>query len=46
MSEHRWFQDNRGYDLIKVLDDATSETYYAPWVEEKSTRALMAALKE
>jgi transposase len=26
-SEHRWFQDDRWYDLIEVLDDATSETY-------------------
>ena len=25
-SEHRWFQDDRWYDLIEVLDDATSET--------------------
>ena len=24
-SRHRWFQDDRGYDLIEVLDDATSE---------------------
>jgi hypothetical protein len=45
-SEHRWFQDNRWYDLIEVLDDATSETYYAQWVEEESTRTVMAALKE
>ena len=45
-SEHRWFQDNRWYDLIEVLDDATSETYYAQLVEEESTRTVMAALKE
>jgi hypothetical protein len=44
-SEHRWFQDNRWYDLIEVLDDATSETYYAQLVEEESTRTVMAALK-
>src|SRR5215472_1014816 len=25
-SEHRWFQDDRWYDLIEVVDDATSET--------------------
>jgi len=24
---HQWFQDDRWYDLIEVLDDATSETY-------------------
>jgi transposase len=44
-SEHRWFQDNRWYDLIEVLDDVTSETYYAQLVEEESTRTVMAALK-
>jgi transposase len=45
-SRHRWFQDNRCYDLIEVLDDATSETYYAQLVESESTRTVMAALKE
>ena len=45
-SRHRWFQDDRRYDLIEVLDDATSETYYAQLVEEESTRTVMAALKE
>ena len=28
-SEHRWFQDERRHDLIVILDDATSEIYYA-----------------
>jgi len=45
-SRHRWFQDNRCYDLIEVLDDATSETYYAQLVESESTRTVMAALQE
>jgi transposase len=45
-SRHRWFQDERWYDLIEVLDDATSETYYAQLVESESTRTVMAALKE
>ena len=45
-SKHRWFQDDRWYDLIEVLDDATSETYYAQLVEEESTRTVMAALKD
>jgi hypothetical protein len=40
------FQDDRWYDLIEVLDDATNETYYAQLVEEESTRTVMAALKE
>lgn len=45
-SSHPWFQDDRGYDLLEVLDDATSETYYAQLVEEESTRTVMAALRE
>jgi transposase len=45
-SSHQWFQDERWYDLIEVLDDATSETYYAQLVEEESTRTVMAALRE
>ncbi len=45
-SRHRWFQDDRWYDLIEVLDDATSETYYAQLVEKESTRTVMVALKE
>src|SRR5215831_14167939 len=28
-SRHQWFQDERWYDLIVILDDATSEIYYA-----------------
>jgi transposase len=32
-SKHRWFQDARYYDLIVILDDATSEIYYAKLVE-------------
>ena len=45
-SRHQWFQDERWYDLIEMLDDATSETYYAQMVEEESTRTVMAALRE
>jgi hypothetical protein len=45
-SKHRWFQDDSYYDLIVVLDDATSEIYYAQLVEEESTRTVMAALRE
>ena len=26
-SSHQWFQDDRWYDLLEGLDDATSETY-------------------
>ncbi len=32
-SEHRWFNDDRYYELIVILDDATSEIYYAQLVE-------------
>jgi transposase len=45
-SRHQWFQDERGYDLIVILDDATSEIYYAQLVEEESTVTVMAGLKE
>jgi transposase len=45
-SRHQWFQDERWYDLIVILDDATSEIYYAQLVEEESTVTVMAALRE
>src|SRR6202051_3867849 len=45
-SRHRWFQDERWYDLIVILDDASSEIYYAQLVEEESTLTVMAGLKE
>jgi transposase len=45
-SKHRWFQDDRYYDLIVILDDATSQIYYAQLVEEESTRTIMAALRQ
>jgi len=45
-SKHRWFQDDRYYDLIVILDDATSEIYYAQLVAEESTLTVMAGLQE
>src|SRR6201984_368793 len=45
-SRHQWFQDERWYDLIVILDDATSEIYYAQLAEEESTATVMAGLKE
>jgi len=45
-SEHRWFQDNRYYELIVILDDATSEIYYAQLVEAECTQTVMAALRQ
>ena len=44
-SKHQWFGDERWYDLIVILDDATSEIYYAQLVEEESTRTVMAGLR-
>jgi transposase len=45
-SQHRWFCDDRWYDLLVIMDDATSEIYYAQLVEEESTRTVMTALRE
>ena len=45
-SQHRWFQDERWYDLIVILDDASNEIYYAQLVEEESTLPVMAGLQE
>ena len=45
-SKHRWLNDERWHDLIVILDDATSEIYYAQLVEEESTRTVMAGLRE
>jgi transposase InsO family protein len=45
-SEHRWFQDERWYDLLVILDDANSEIYYAQLVEEEATVPVMTALQE
>src|SRR6516165_8220245 len=45
-SHHRWFQDDRWQDLLVILDDATSEIYYAQLVEDEDTRTVMTALRE
>jgi transposase len=45
-SKHRWLNNDCWYDLIVILDDATSEIYYAQLVEEESTRTVMAGLRE
>jgi transposase len=45
-SKHQWFGDQRWHDLIVILDDATSEIYYAQLVEEESTRTVMAGLRK
>ena len=45
-SRHQWFQDDRWYDLLVILDDATSQIYYAQLVEEESTQTVLRALRE
>ena len=45
-SKHAWFQDGGYWDLITILDDATSEIYYARLVPEEGTRTLMPAIRE
>src|SRR5215469_467028 len=45
-SKHAWFGDGRYYDLITILDDATSEIYYAQLVAEEGTHTLMPAVQE
>jgi hypothetical protein len=37
-STHRWLNDDRWYDLIGILDDATSEIYYAQLVKNRRGR--------
>jgi transposase len=45
-SRHRWLGGEQWHDLLVVLDDATSEIYYAQLVEEESTATVLAALRE
>src|SRR5712691_4751580 len=45
-SQHQWFCDHRWYDLVVIMDDATSQVYYAQLVEEESTRTVLAGLRE
>ena len=45
-STHAWIPGLEGMqDLIAVLDDATSEAYYARFVPQESTLTMLAALK-
>jgi hypothetical protein len=37
-SHYRWFQDERWHDLIVILDNATSEIYYAQLALSSNTR--------
>lgn len=44
-SEHHWFQDERKHDLIVILDDATSDIYYAQLAPEETTFTVMSGLR-
>src|SRR5437879_1491201 len=44
-SHHQWFQDERWHDLIVILDDATSEIYYAQLAPQETTATVMAGLR-
>jgi transposase len=44
-SDHHWFQDERRHDLIVILDDATSEIYYAQLAEQETTFTVMLGLR-
>ena len=41
-STHRWLGSEQYHDLLVILDDATSEMYYAQLVEQESTRTVLA----
>jgi hypothetical protein len=45
-SQHQWFCDHRWYDLLVIMDDATSEIYYAQLVEQESTQTVMLGLRQ
>src|SRR5579859_1418380 len=45
-STHRWLGGQQWQDLMVVLDDASSEIYYAQLVEQESTATALAALRE
>ena len=45
-STHAWLgPDHERFDLVTIMDDATSEIYYARFVEEESTASIMAGLR-
>ncbi len=45
-SDHQWFRGGSRYDLIVILDDATSDIYYACLVREESTATVMTGLRQ
>jgi transposase len=46
-STHAWLGPGHGrFDLVTLMDDATSEIYHARFVEEENTESVMAGLRE
>ena len=45
-STHAWLGGRARQDLVAILDDATSEVYYAQLVDQESTATVMAGLKQ
>ena len=45
-STHAWLGGKARQDLVAILDDATSEVYYAQLVDQESTATVMAGLKK
>lgn len=46
-SEHAWLgAEHEKLDLITLMDDATSEIYYAQLVEEENTESIMMGIRE
>ena len=45
-STHAWLGGKARQDLVVILDDATSEVYYAQLVDQESTATVMAGLQE
>jgi transposase len=44
-STHAWLGGDERQDLVAILDDATTEVYYARLVDQESTATVMAGLK-
>jgi len=45
-STHAWLgPDHEQFDLVTLMDDATSDIYYARFVEEENTETIMAGLR-
>jgi len=45
-STHAWLGSDHGkFDLVTLMDDATSEIYYAQFVEQENTESVMAGLR-